>query len=326
MLAFTKDKDYFALSLLVYNFCAFVLQMPIGALADRFGRTGGFAVTGCVFIALSMLAEPAPLVFSALLGFGNACYHVGGGTFALRAGRRCTGLGAFVSTGALGLAAGRLAVMKGYGGVYIAAGTAVIMLAVAAAVIISEPVADTYETVAPFPKGLTVSYPHRNILACAAFFIVVCLRSFGGLAFNFEWKGTADAVTVIIVAAAASALGKAAGGVMSDAVGMRTTSSVTLILCGVVMLFSGHMIPAAVGIFLFNMTMPLTLRATADICGGHEGFSFGLLTAALFAGYLPVSYGISLPFGVYGNAAVAFVSMALMAAGLELTNKRTKPV
>ncbi len=327
MLMFTKKIEYYALSLLIYNFCAFALQMPIGALADRFGRTGGFAVFGCVMIALSMLTTPAPLVLSAVLGIGNACYHVGGGVFALRMSGRCTGIGVFVSPGALGLFFGRMILLGGFDSIVVMIGIAAIMIAVALSVIITEPVAETYESVAPFPKGLTISYPMRNITACVCFFLVVCLRSFGGISFNFAWMEGANEIAALFALALASALGKAAGGVMSDALGIRTTSSVTLILCGVMMLFSGSAIPAVIAVALFNMTMPLTLRATADVCRGHDGISFGLLTAALFAGYLPTTIrGVTLPFGVYGNAAVAFLSMALMAAGLELTNKRTKPV
>ena len=36
-----------ALCLLLYNFCAFALQMPFGLLADRFDRNGVVAAAGC---------------------------------------------------------------------------------------------------------------------------------------------------------------------------------------------------------------------------------------------------------------------------------------
>lgn len=327
MLAFTRDSGYFAISLLIYNFCAFALQMPIGAIADHFGRTGGIAVFGCTLIAVSMVATPAPLVLAALLGIGNACYHIGGGVFALRADGNCTRLGIFVSPGAIGLFLGRFAVeVLEMSGISIMIATALTMILSSVMILLTEPISETYESVAPFPHGLNVSYPMYDFMACVCFFAVVCMRSFGGVSFNFAWRGTADALLSGALLAAAATFGKAAGGIVSDRIGMRASSSVTLVLASILLLLSNSMIPAIIGVAAFNMTMPMTLRATADICRGREGFSFGLLTFALFIGYLPTLFGASLPFGIYGNAAVSLLSMAIMAAGLEFTSKRIKTV
>lgn len=325
MLAFTRDTEHFALSLLIYNFCAFALQLPIGAIADRFSRSGAFAVFGCAVVALSMLATPAPVVLAALLGIGNACFHVGGGVFALRSDRRSTSLGIFVSPGAIGLFAGRYAVDTGLVSEFaLMVSVAVIMILCVLAILLTEPVSDTYESVAPFPKGLSVSYPMRNFMACVCFFIVVCMRSFGGMTFNFGWRADTDAAVAACALAVAAALGKASGGIMADKLGMRAASSVTLIVSAALMIFSQSFIPAVFAVLAFNMTMPLTLRATADVCRGHEGASFGLLTLALFIGYLPTVYGATLPFGTYGNVMIAVLSMAIMASGLELMSRRTK--
>ena len=46
-----------------------------------------------------------------------------------------------------------------------------------------------------------------------------------------------------------------------------------------------------VSLFLFNMTMPITLYLLAKEMKGMPGFAFGILTFALFIGYLPVLYG-----------------------------------
>ena len=327
MLTFTRDSGYFAISLLIYNFCAFALQMPIGAVADHFVRTGGVSVFGCTLIAISMVATPAPFVLAALLGTGNACYHVGGGTFALRADRDCTRVGIFVAPGALGLFVGKYAAEAlGMSGISIMIAAALTMVLLSLMILLTEPISETYESVAPFPHGLNVSYPMRDFMACVCFFAVVCLRSFGGLSFNFSWRSRTDALFSGALIAAAGTVGKAAGGIISDRLGMRASSSVTLIAASVLMIFSDSMIPAVLGVAAFNMTMPMTLRSTADICRGREGFSFGLLTFAMFLGYLPSFFGVGLPFGIYGNAVAALLSMAVMAAGLEFTSKRIKTV
>ena len=40
------------LCVLLYNFCAFALQMPLGAVADRLNRNGLLAASGCLLVAV----------------------------------------------------------------------------------------------------------------------------------------------------------------------------------------------------------------------------------------------------------------------------------
>ena len=91
--------------LLVYNFCAFALQLPLGAvLVRRGGRMMPlcFAAVGCALTILGALSHPA------VLGLGNALFHVGGGVDVIRDGGKCEKLGIFVAPGALGLYLGGL--------------------------------------------------------------------------------------------------------------------------------------------------------------------------------------------------------------------------
>jgi len=41
-----------SMGFLLYNFCAFALQMPLGLLADRYGRAKAAAAAGCLLTAL----------------------------------------------------------------------------------------------------------------------------------------------------------------------------------------------------------------------------------------------------------------------------------
>ena len=69
-------------------------------------------------------------------------------------------------------------------------------------------------------------------------------------------------------------------------------------------------------VFLFNMTMPITLWAAARLL--PPGLAFGTLTFALFLGFLPVWLGWPVLFtGGTGYAAGALCSLALLAAGLK---------
>ena len=49
---------------------------------------------------------------------------------------------------------------------------------------------------------------------------------------------------------------------------------------------------AIVGMFLFNITMPITLVAISNILPGRPGFAFGLTCLALILGALPAFSGL----------------------------------
>jgi len=65
------------------------------------------------------------------------------------------------------------------------------------------------------------------------------------------------------------------------------------------------------------MTMPITLWAMAKILPGAKGFSFGLLTFALFLGFLPVYLGINVPQSIsWLFALLAALSLIILLTGL----------
>ena len=75
-------------------------------------------------------------------------------------------------------------------------------------------------------------------------------------------------------------------------------------------------LPGVLALFLFNITMPITLFALAQTMSGCKGFSFGLLTFALFLGYLPSYLGAASLRG-WGMALVAALSALLLLPGLK---------
>ena len=72
-----SGQSGWALCVLLYNFCAFALQMPVGLLADRWERKGRTAALGCGLAALGWVLPP--FLAAVIAGVGNACFHVGGG-------------------------------------------------------------------------------------------------------------------------------------------------------------------------------------------------------------------------------------------------------
>ena len=89
--------------MVLYNACAFALQLPLGLLADRLNRNLPFAAVGCGLVAMSFLPTDSPLLAAVLCGVGNGMFHVGGGLEVLNESDRAAPLGVFVSPGAVGL-------------------------------------------------------------------------------------------------------------------------------------------------------------------------------------------------------------------------------
>lgn len=300
---FLSGSADFLLCLLLYNFCAFALQMPLGLWADGLDRNGVVAAAGCGLTAAAFLV-PVPLASAVTAGVGNALFHLGGGIDVLNtSGKRAAALGVFVSPGAVGL----------YVGTFWGGGTAISALLPPAGLLIlgGGILLLCRRTMGSLRSGnapVETEPVGGSWLPLIPLFLVVVLRSWMGLGQSFSWKAEWSLSLV-----AALALGKAAGGFLMDAVGPRRAAGWSLGLAAVLYLFSGDPIPGIFAVFLFNMTMPMTLWAAAKILPGAKGFGFGLLTFALFLGYLPVYLGWPSVFAwPWICAAAAALSLALL--------------
>ena len=373
------------LSILVYNFCAFALQMPLGVALDALcggkkGREVGFpflfALAGVLCTMGGAFLHPA------VLGIGNALFHVGGGVGTIREDDRRSwrgrGLGVFVAPGALGL---YLGTVLGRGGSWQmwAFGTGVLMALLCAGAIwgrkahhfevsgrkahcfgmrgqkvcffeVSGRKAHRFEVSGG--EGGTERIPESGVrgrgteadwraeaqpsksspqktekqaagntgqgirntaIAAVCCILVVILRSYVGMAVAFPWKTgfRAGLLAVLMVVG-----GKAAGGFASARYGMRMTTTVSLGLAGICYLCSAAMLPGLAALFLFNMTMPITLYWLARSMPRMPGFAFGLLTFALFLGFLPTYFGVAAAVdGPVLGCAGSVLSMLLLTAG-----------
>ena len=279
----------------MYNFLAFAVQMPIGLLADGIGNNRRFALIGVILVVLGFL--PCPVIFRvAFVGLGNACYHIGGGRDALLQKGGLTGLGFFVSPGAIGILLGTLC-----------SHIAWLHMVVAAALVICWILVISFcNDCAVFSKKGRFSVPQAAIMMS-----VVLLRSFVGMSMETPWKIGG----FIILGALAAAGGKALGGVLADCFGWKITGTVSLIISGLLFLLPENGMIGIIGVFLFNMSMPITLGQAADSCSGYEGFAFGMLTFGLFLGYLPSVFGITVSSWI--GAMLSLISAGLLAAAPE---------
>ena len=278
-------------ALLWYNFCAFALQMPLGLLADGWGDEARFAALGCALTALSPLTGSWTPVAA---GVGNALFHIGGGTEVLYRTRGASALGCFVAPGAVGLFCG--AALAGTAFPDPAVSAALLGLALA-----------LLPGAAPRPAETPTSASPGTVWVGMALFAVVILRSWVGLGTSLPWKTG----VLALLAALAVAGGKALGGVWGDRFSPGRTAAVSLTLAAGLFFLAGTPWAGLLALLAFNMTMPLTLLALAERLPRHRGFAFGLLTFALFLGFLPVYFGAP-PLTPAAAAALSAVSLALL--------------
>ena len=312
MFRYVKDSRARPDALLVYNFCAFALQMPFGVLTDMSGNGHAYSAAGCILVGASALLGNFPLALSAVAGTGNALFHIGGGHDVLLNSEGSAGrLGVFVSPGAFGLFLGGL----------ISGNAALKIPVIAAMAIAATGIMHFCPNVQVSADNISVKAsagsdaPKRNIaggkaplLALALLFTAVCLRSYGGFLFSFGWKSGAWSW----IFALSVVFGKTLGGFIYDRVGGVKASAFTLTAGALMFMFSDFAPLGCTAVLLFNMSMPLTLRAAADILPRRQGFSFGLLTFALFIGFLPTWLGLPSPGANWVYAALCLVTLALI--------------
>lgn len=258
---------------LIYNFCAFAMQMPIGLVADLYGKNRPFALTGIGLVLIAALPLSVSLRVI-LMGLGNACYHVGGGREALLTDNKMTGLGIFVSPGAMGI----------YLGTVLAQNEMVHILVFSALAVTA---AAVWRFCSPAVQKKSISTPKPTL--ALLMLTVVIIRSLIGLSMESPWK----VELFVAMGAIAGAAGKAAGGFLGDKLGGRTAGILSLVLAALLFLLPDVGITGVLGVLCFNMTMPITLRRACSALPGLEGFGFGLLTFGLFLGYLPSAFGIT---------------------------------
>lgn len=348
-----REGGYFYI--LWYNFCAFALQMPFGLLLDRMSerieernkrQRGSIGQRDPAFLTAAagvVCAIVGVLVHPVLLGIGNALFHVGGGVGTIREdrvkNRRGTDLGVFVAPGALGLYLGTLIAKAGFWKVwYPWVSLMMILLCLVAyqrrhgrmmPIGISEKenvraeveelrrqVFDSAQECREAGRQSVVSTTDAvgTSVCCLA---VVILRSYVGMAVSFPWKTGILAGTLTVLALVG---GKVAGGFSSARYGPLKTTVGSLALAAIGYLFSFFLPAGLAAVFLFNMTMPVTLYWMIESMPKLPGFAFGCLTFGLFLGFLPGYFGF-LPGagGQVGNlvgCAGSVLSLLLLAAGM----------
>jgi FSR family fosmidomycin resistance protein-like MFS transporter len=269
---------------ITYNLLAFGLQVFAGFLTDYLKAPRFTALTGLIITGIStVVLLPFPVAAVVLAGIGNALFHVGGGVISLNlTPQKATAPGIFVAPGALGLMAGTL---LGKNGDFIAWPFLLVIVVLCAMIFLVKKPAMYREQ----PQTI-LEHGAMNIWLKAEYIIfmvlfVIAVRSLVGFAVSFPWKTD---ITLLVFLTLAIALGKGLGGFLADRFGW-TKVTIGSLLVSIPLLNLGADVPVLgmTGMFLFNITMPVTLVLVSNMLPGRPGTAFGLACMALVLGTLP---------------------------------------
>ena len=271
----TMTTVQYTTTIVLYNVIAFGLQPFIGFFCDESQRDKTVALVGIGLVIISMAAFGMPWLLVGLAGVGNAMFHVGGGIASLSmTPGKAAGPGIFVAPGAVGVFLGGM--FSGHLWPLIVEGVGLSILAVLLWRM-------DYQSELVYSEEKPV-LENPILLAILALLTVIFFRALiaGGISFPWRITNLMKVVALLMVVG-----GKALGGIAGDRFGFRRIAVGGLILAApMLMIGSGHWLSACIGLFAFNLTMPITLTALAGYFQKYKGFAFGLTTLALLLGYL----------------------------------------
>lgn len=300
MFGYFATRENWYVNILLYNFCAFAMQMPLGVVLDGLcGKRNDSRALPTYFYALSgvVLTLVGAFIHPIVLGLGNALFHLGGGVATIQEdeakGFKGRGLGVFVAPGALGLYIGTLLGKSGdmsIGSMIFSIGAVMLLLLLGAWKVLTANL--TPATREQEKRSSMQSDRITTLWLAFGCLLVVILRSYIGMAVNFPWKTTVFAGALAVLAVV---FGKVAGGFASAIFGIRRTMAISLGAAAVCYFLSENMVAGVIALFLFNMTMPITLYLLIQRLKELPGFAFGLLTFGIFLGLMPVYLELYLP-------------------------------
>lgn len=303
------------IGMIVYNFFAFAMQLPIGIIADKVNKNALCSAIGCLLVATSFGFSDFGILACFIAGIGNAMFHVGGGIDVLNiSNKKATLSGIFVSTGAMGIFLGEKSNTIGFNKYYL-----VVIILILSAILLLWLYNQIKEKVSN-EKVIIPKINSNEMIAIICLILTVCIRGYVGLILAFEWKSK---FILAVISICAVVFGKMLGGIIGDKIGFKKISLISLIISAVCFIFAfNNSILGILAILFFNMTMPITLTALSNILNNNKGMAFGLLTFALFIGAVPVFWGYTKEiFTPAGLGITTILSTIILYIGIKKYNK-----
>lgn len=274
---------------LLYDALAFVPQAIIGYAYDKHPSIkfayGGLTLLLVGFVLFG-LKLASPYIGLILVCLGNAALHVDGAEVTLKCSNGMLSPSAiFVSGGSFGVITGKL-----LGQSNLAFWLLVFLgLSIVPFIILSHMYYDEASEKIKTCSGF--DYANKDISKVKIILLsvfVVIVRGYMGYGIPTSWnKTTIEAILLY----SAMGIGKAYGGISSDAFGIRKTSIISSLLALPFLIFGDNlMIVSLIGVMLFSMTMSITLALLVSVLRHVPGLAFGLTTIGLFIGTVPIFF------------------------------------
>ncbi len=299
----------FIFLVILYNILAFATQPIFGYLTDKIQKPKISILIGfflLLFSAVTIFFFPLITVIS--LGIGNSLFHIGGGIISLNlTPKKATAPGIYVAPGAIGLF---------LGGIY---GTSDYFSVIPFVILIL-----LLSVLVFFIQSPKLNYTKNkktkiNSLTLILFLLllVILIRALVGLLISFSWKSIP---ILLVISVFAVFSGKFFGGMLADKFGWIKVGVCSLALSSIFLLtgISNPFLGIA-GIFLFNITMPITLTALSNNLKNNYGFAFGLTALALILGFF---LGISNIKWLFADKWIIFLIILFSSAILYLSLKK----
>ena len=287
---FTLLRYYYPLGIaaaiaFVYDFFAFLPQGMLGQWIQRHSKLP-FETIGNALMLISIFpiaSSNAPIHFFgyAILAIGNAILHECGAiaTVAESEGKIFPSA-LFVSGGSVGIVIGQ------------AMGVAHVSLYwLILPILLSEAfalMAKTSLRKGEYPRFACVNVKFSPAVILLVAFLVTTVRSYLGYAIPISWNKEWWQTFFLFFT---MGFGKAIGGYLADRFGARSVALIGTIVAIPFLIFGENLMTLSIiGVCFFSMTMSISFAMCLSVMPKNPGMAFGVTTAALFLGLVPVFF------------------------------------
>ncbi len=268
----------------LYDAFAFVPQSLIGRFSDKY-RKVNVSLIGVALLFIGLLLyclSVSKFISLFVICFGNCFLHVGGAETTLRTSKgKLAHSAIFVAGGSFGVITGRLLAKTGLNPYYLLPVilTMIPFILLADSYVMEDSNCKNFNYV---KSGLS---PGIVILIAV---VVVIVRGYMGYGIPTSWNKTIlQNVYLFFI----MGFGKALGGILSDAFGIRKVAILsTLLAIPFLIIGDNLMFVSLIGVMFFSMTMAITLGILVSKLKETPGLAFGLTTIGLFLGTAPIFF------------------------------------
>ena len=287
----------------LYDAFAFVPQSIIGYISDKYPKIKmGMIGVVLLFLGISVYSflNLSNFVSLFIICFGNCFLHISGAENTLKnSDGKLAHSAIFVSGGSFGVISGRL-LAKTSMPVWL---LLPFILTIIPFLLYSETFNSKESNCHKFDYVKKSINP--GIIVLIAFFVVI-IRGYMGYGIPTSWNKTVFQNVLLFVF---MGIGKALGGILSDAFGIKKIAVGSTLLAIPFLCFGDSiMVVSLFGVMAFSMTMSITLAILVSILKKTPGLAFGITTIGLFLGTAPIFF-VKTPNILYNSIMIACLSI-----------------